>query len=104
MERSEFLIDYFTNLIVEGKSASARRTLTVETIHRYIFCLNQIYLKGHISLVELRNDIKCDLEKGKGFEIDKKTLKRIIDKLLRDNLVKTVDFLVTLEAAEGNGV
>lgn len=55
-------------------------------------------------MVELRNDIKQDLEKSKGFEIDKKTLKRIVDKLLRDGLVKTVDFLVTLEAAEGNGV
>lgn len=47
-------------------------------------------------MVDLRNDIKTILEKGKGFEIDKKTLKRIVDKLLKDKLVKTVDFLVTL--------
>ena len=45
----------------------------------------------------MRNDIKNVLEKGKGFEIDKKTLKRIVDKLLKDKLVKTVDFLVTLQ-------
>lgn len=51
----------------------------------------------------MRNDIKYILEKGKGFEIDKKTLKRIIDKLLRDKLIKTVDFLVTVEQAEGTG-
>jgi uncharacterized protein (UPF0335 family) len=37
--------------------------------------------QGHISLVDLRNDIKNILEKGKGFEIDKKTLKRIIERL-----------------------
>ena len=51
----------------------------------------------HISLVDLRNDIKNDLEKSKGFEIDKKTLKRIVEKLKKDKLVKTVDFMVTLE-------
>ena len=47
-------------------------------------------------MVDLRNDIKNELEKNKGFEIDKKTLKRIIDKLRKDNLVKTVDFLVNI--------
>ncbi len=52
---------------------------------------------GDISLVDLRNGIKNDLEKGKGYEIDKKTLKRIIEKLASEKLVKTRDFLVTLE-------
>jgi hypothetical protein len=47
-------------------------------------------------LVELRNDVKNELEKSKGFEIDKKTLKRIVEKLQQDKLVKTVDFLVTV--------
>ena len=70
--------------------------MTVETINRYIFCLNKVTGNGHISLVDLRNDIKNELEKHKGFEIDKKTLKRIIDKLKKDNLVKTVDFLVNI--------
>jgi len=60
--------------------------------------------QGHISLVDLRNDIKSILEKGKGFEIDKKTLKRIIDRLLRDKLIKTVNFKVTVQQAEGLGV
>jgi len=54
-------------------------------------------------LVELRNDVKNELEKSKGFEIDKKTLKRIVEKLQQDKLVKTVDFLVTLQQAEGQG-
>jgi len=47
-------------------------------------------------MVDLRNDIKCELEKNKGFEIDKKTLKRIVEKLKKHNLVKTVDFLVNI--------
>ena len=53
--------------------------------------------------MDLRNDIKNDLEKSKGFEIDKKTLKRIVEKLKKDKLVKTVDFMVTLEQADGTG-
>lgn len=56
-----------------------------------------MYEKKNISIVDLRNDIKNELEKHKGFEIDKKTLKRIIDNLKTDNLVKTVDFLITVE-------
>jgi hypothetical protein len=47
-------------------------------------------------MVDIRNGIKNDLERGKGFEIDKKTLKRIVEKLAQDKLIKTVDFLVTL--------
>ncbi len=54
-------------------------------------------------MVELRNDVKNELEKSKGFEIDKKTLKRIVEKLQQDKLVKTVDFLVTVQQAEGQG-
>lgn len=96
MQGQDIVIEYFTNLITEGKQSSARRQLTIETINRYVFCLNQVIFQGHISLVDLRNDIKNILEKGKGFEIDKKTLKRIVDKLLKDNLVKTVNFKVTV--------
>ncbi len=54
-------------------------------------------------MVDLRNGIKNDLEKGKGYEIDKKTLKRIVEKLSQEKLVKTRDFLVTLEQSEGQG-
>jgi galactokinase/mevalonate kinase-like predicted kinase len=55
--------------------------LTIETINRYIFCLNEVNFQGNISLVDLRNNIKNVLERSKGFEIDKKTLKRIIERL-----------------------
>ena len=55
-------------------------------------------------MVELRNDVKNELEKSKGFEIDKKTLKRIVEKLQQDKLVKTVDFLVTVQQAEGQNL
>ncbi|CDW77868.1 UNKNOWN [Stylonychia lemnae] len=101
--KDDIIMDYFQDIIQEGKVSSARRQLTVETINRYIYCLNKVTENGHISLVDLRNDIKNELEKNKGFEIDKKTLKRIIEKLKKDNLVKTVDFLVNIQQADGFG-
>ena len=81
MTKSEIIIDYFTSIIVDGKTSTSKRSLTVETINRYVFCLNKVHSVGNISIVDLRNDIKNELEKHKGFEIDKKTLKRIIDNL-----------------------
>lgn len=74
-------MQYFTSLIQDGKSSTSKRSLTVETINRYIFVLNKIIEKGNVSVVDIRNDIKYELEKNKAFEIDKKTLKRIIDLL-----------------------
>lgn len=102
-KRDSLLIKYFTRLIQEGKASATKRSLTIEVINRYIFCLNKVYNQGMISLVELRNDIKNELEKNKGFEIDKKTLKKIIDNLKIDNLVKIVNFLVTITQADGQG-
>eukprot|EP00347_Sterkiella_histriomuscorum_P013500 403364481 len=100
---NEIIMEYFQEIIQEGKTSLSRRQLTVETINRYIFCLNKVIHQGHISLVDLRNDIKHQLERHKGFEIDKKTLKRIVEKLKKDNLVKTVDFLVNIQQADGHG-
>ena len=60
----------------------------METINRYIFTLNAVHnTKGHISEVELRKKIKNELEKAKSFEMDKKTLKRIIENLRKEGLV-----------------
>jgi hypothetical protein len=44
------------------------------------------------------------LESGTGFMIDKKTLKRIVERLCREKLLKTSEFLVTLEAVSTNNV
>ena len=74
------------------------RHLTIETINRYIFALNVVQEsdRGHISEVELRKRIKTDLEKDMGFEMDKKTLRRIVENLKREDLVKTKQFKVTI--------
>ena len=97
------IINYFQANINDGKPQPSRRQQTAEDINRYIFCLNKVVENGHISLVDLRNEIKNDLEKSKGYEIDKKTLKRIVEKLKKDRLVKTVDFLVNITQADGFG-
>lgn len=56
---------------------------------------------GHISELAVRSQIKKVLESTKNFEMDKKTLRRIIDNLKSDGLVKTKDFQVQIKAAGG---
>lgn len=90
--RKELVKIYFLEMV----DARLSRHLTVESINRYIYCLNKVQAHNHISEVELRKSIINDLEKDKRFEMDKKTLKRIIEHLKRDNLVKTKDFRVRL--------
>ena len=70
----------------------------METINRYIFTLNVVRNspRGHISEVELRKRIKNELERSKSFEMDKKTLKRIVEYLRREGLVMTRNFRVTI--------
>ena len=49
-----------------------------------------------MSEVQLRKLIKEDLERDKSHEMDKKTLKRILENLKRKELIKTKDFRVSL--------
>lgn len=104
MDKQELVRQYFISLCQESSTQQTRtrsRHLTVDTINRYIFVLNQVHEspQGHISEVELRKKIKNDLEKEKPHEMDKKTLKRIVENLKKDNLVKTRDFKVTIYQA-----
>lgn len=89
---------YFINLIRDSTQQSSRH-LTVETINRYIYTLNAVHKHGHISEVELRKLIKSDLERSKSFEMDKKTLKRIVENLRKEGLVQTKNFKVTIYQA-----
>lgn len=94
--------EFFVRLIQGGAAPSQTRTptrhLTIETINRYIFVLNVVQdsERGHISEVELRKRIKMELERDKGFEMDKKTLRRIVENLKQASLVKTKQFKVTI--------
>lgn len=93
--------EFFVKLIQGGTATQTRtptRHLTIETINRYIFTLNVVQEseRGHISEVDLRKRIKQELEKEKTFEMDKKTLRRIVENLKREELVKTKQFKVTI--------
>ena len=86
--------EYFVRLIQGGvspRSKTPTRHLTIETINRYIFVLNVVQEspRGHISEVDLRKRIKTELERDKKYEMDKKTLRRIVENLKREGLVKT---------------
>ena len=73
--------------------------MTIETINRYIYILNLVHSEelGHISEVDLRKMIiRNEHERLMKHEMDKKTLKRIVENLKRDGLVKTRDFKVTI--------
>ena len=95
---SDVVKQFFIRLIQGKTQQTSSRHLTVETINRYIFTLNALHESeyGHISEVDLRNLIKMDLEKHKKHEMDKKTLRRIIDYLRKEDLLKIKRFLVTI--------
>ena len=80
---SELVKTFFICLIQGTTQQTSSRHLTVETINRYIFTLNALHEsdRGHISEVELRKKIKMELERNKGYDMDKKTLRRIIENL-----------------------
>ena len=65
--------------------------MTIGSINRYIFTLNAVHESpgGHISEVDLRKRIKQELEQNKSFEMDKKTLRRIVDNLVNAGLIKS---------------
>ena len=98
--KAEVVKKYFIGLITQSDSNprhQASRHLTIETINRYIFCLNMVHESehGHVSELAVRSQVKKVLEKQKDFEMDKKTLRRIIENLKHDELIKTRDFQVT---------
>ena len=101
-QKSMLVKEFFVRLIQGGAPSQMRtptRHLTIETINRYIFTLNEVQQprrRGHISEVELRKCIKLELEKDKRYEMDKKTLRRIVENLKREGLVKTKQFKVTI--------
>ena len=90
--KSEIIKNYFIGLITasdQSQRNQASRHLTVETINRYIFCLNLVHGSehGHVSELAVRSQVKKVLEKQKDFEMDKKTLRRIIENLKHDALI-----------------
>jgi DNA-binding IclR family transcriptional regulator len=51
--------------------------------------------KKFIPIIDLIKEIRTDLEGNRGFRIDKKTVRRIVDHLEQEGLVVTKDIRVT---------
>ena len=51
--------------------------------------------KQFIPIIDLVKEIRTDLEANRGYCIDKKTVKRIVDHLEAEGLVSTKDIKVT---------
>ena len=82
------------------QSMRGRQSLTTQILDRYIFCLNTVQEKRFIPIIDLKKEIKRDLEANRNFLIDKKTVKRIIMILKAEGLVATKDIRVTISYAD----
>ena len=84
------------------RSKGTDRHWTRETINRYIFILNTVLGSegGHISEVDLRKRIKNELERDKNHEIDKRTLRKLVETLEGEHLLKTRQFRITISQDE----
>ena len=69
-----------------------------------MFCLNKVEEKEVISLLDLKFDLQRELEGAYTWEIDKRTVKKLVDLLVKCELVKVQKYSVTVEHANGKGV
>lgn len=91
-ETKEVIVrEYFKALL---KDKNKKRSITIDTINRYIYTLNLVYKSEVISMIDLKHHIKTDLERGCGWDIDNKTMKRITSLLKESNLITTFEFEV----------
>ena len=109
------MIDYFRHIIslhttlyrdgistAQASILKGRRTLTTQHLDRYIFCLNKVIEKQFIPIIDLVKEIRTDLEASRGYSIDKKTVRRIVDHLEAEGLVHTKDIKVTYQLSYDN--
>ena len=92
-----FVREYFTKIL---KSKNKKRSITIDTINRYIYTLNLVYSKEVVSMIDLKNHIKTELERGFGWDIDNKTMKSITGLLKEKELLNTFEFDIQYLANE----
>lgn len=74
-----------------------RRALTTQHLERFIFCLNCVEDKRFIPLIDLVKEIKQRLEYNRVYNIDRKTVKMIVQVLESEGLLKLSEVRVTYE-------
>ena len=75
------------------------KEISNDSINRYIQCLNKIYEDGIMSEADLKKYIMKDaglIKYGDRIMVDRKTIKRTIEKLVNNKLVKCKDHEVML--------
>ena len=82
-------INYISNI-------EKNRNVSLSSYNRYIFILNILYEKKILSFVEIKHHISNELEKNKGFEIDRKTIRRLLTTLEKIGLIKIVRYELTM--------
>lgn len=103
IDTTSMLIDYFRHIMNlymnkdSGTMLKGRRTYTTQHLDRYIFVLNKVSEHRFIPLIDLIKEIRTDLEANRGFRIDKKTVKRIVEHLQMEGLLMAKDVKVTYQ-------
>jgi len=83
--------EYFKVLL---KTSTKKRSITIDTINRYIYTLNLVYTYEVVSMIDLKHHIKTDLERDCSWDIDKKTMKRMTNLLKQKGLISIYEFEV----------
>ena len=85
------------NVINYISSIEKNKNVSLSSYNRYIFILNILYQNKILSLVEIKHHISEDLEKNKGFVIDRKTIRRLLTTLEKIGLIKVVRYELTMK-------
>ncbi len=78
-----------------------KRIVTVETLNRYIFALNTIYVEKVVTALDLKLKIRKELEGRLGWEIDKKTVLKMLAVLEQEGLLAMKEFPLQTQKADG---
>lgn len=99
--KEKVVVSFFKHLLSTHSSSVTKtrkkRQLTMETLNRYLFTLNKIYEHEVFSQHQLMTAIQTDLESQYHEKIDKKTLKKILDLLEGESLIKIHKYRVTYD-------
>ena len=84
------------NIINYISSIEKNKNVSLSSYNRYVFILNFLYHKKVLSFVEIKYYIAKDLERNKGFVIDRKTIRRLLTTLEKIGLIKIARYELTM--------
>jgi hypothetical protein len=90
------LLDFFNSI----SCISTNKSFSNISFNRYLYCLNMIRTNEILSAIDLKRLIVDQLEKKKGYIIDRKTLKKILKNLEGLGLIKILEYEITMKNKE----